>query len=529
MTPVFASVSILIGLIFMAIFISFSLLDRFDELERSYRLPERQITETLSEFKTQVQEWKNVLLRGHNAQDREKYWQRFQQREQAVDKIMDKLGGVIAANTQLHGKILEFKQAHKAMGVKYREGYQAFIDANYDPRLGDRVVRGIDREPASLLAELAKAIAGDAHNALENLKTSTHNQLWGIIIFAIVGSTLCFAYLVVRLRNQVINPTRAIASHLQMLAQRKYDQQLNYRSDHELGHLADASRHLQDKLVDILAVLSQAEKGMELSGQRLSEISQAIEQGAQGQQQVSSQLGESSQQLQNIVENQASASQQLSIASNTSQKFVASCQTTFDQATIGFTRLAETVTRSSDLVNTLQRQSSNILTAVTVINEIADQTNLLALNAAIEAARAGEQGRGFAVVADEVRALAAKTRQSTKQINHILAEFENEASQAVEAMAGGKQLAQTNVDTANEAKATLIKVVETIEQTAEVVDVLNDTSSQQVKVLHQVNEIITAVIASSERYQALSQDNDISNILAQMQQQMRHLVSALTR
>ena len=166
---------------------------------------------------------------------------------------------------------------------------------------------------------------------------------------------------------------------------------------------------------------------------------------------------------------------------------------------------------------------------VNVINEIADQTNLLALNAAIEAARAGEHGRGFAVVADEVRALAAKTQQSTKEINDILSSFESEAKGAVSAMSTGKTLSDNNAAEAAIALDTLNEVVKDIQETASVVVALNEAADEQEAVLQQVESIINNVVTSSEKYHQLAQGDDISRSMKSMSFNVEKVVNSLTR
>ncbi len=528
MTPVMTALVILVLLNIASLYKSFALLNDFDELEKNLVQSERDVTAILNTFKTQVQEWKNTLLRGYDDGNREKYWNRFQQREQEVQNGFQILLGNEAVSDEAKSNIRAFLSAHDTMATKYREGYQAFVDAGYDPKVGDAYVKGIDREPAQLLEAVAENIAKQSFDALEAMRKDTRRTLWIILIAALALSALTAVYVVSRLRNQVIKPVKAIAACISGLANSRYDNVLNYQSDHELGVLANSARALQDKLKHSVHELRQAESQVAVAVTTLNDVSGAILDGAEDQQRTSQSLVLSTDKLREIVQSLVAITDQVAAATRQSEDKVGECFTTFSKANEGFMELATTVNASSDIVDDLQSRSKNILKVVNVINEIADQTNLLALNAAIEAARAGEHGRGFAVVADEVRALAAKTQQSTREINEILSSFETEAKGAVTAMQSGKSLADINAREASLALDTLNLVVQSIKETASVVDALNAAADEQEVVLGRVEDVISSSITSSERYHELSRRNDISEAVREMETNVHRVVISLT-
>ena len=527
--PVLASFFLLVLLNGASILKSFTLLNAFDELENTLVQAERDVNEVLSTFKTQVQEWKNVLLRGHNEVDREKYWERFKQRESDIQtKFSTMLQNDVISN-EAKAEIRQFQKAHDIMAAKYREGYDAFVNSGFDPKVGDSYVRGIDREPAKLLGSIAHDIASQSATAIEELKQNARNMLWLILLAAIVLTILSLSYVIATLRSQVIKPTKEVARCISDLAKSDYDYSLTYTSDHELGVLANSARALQQKLNVSVGQLKDAEKEMSSAFTSLANVSDLIMQGANEQRDTSRSLDTSTDKLKGIVQNLVAITDQVAVATNNSEQNVASCYTTFEKANVGFKQLAKTVTTSSDIVTELQSRSTNILKVVNVINEIADQTNLLALNAAIEAARAGEHGRGFAVVADEVRALAAKTQQSTREINDILSSFESEAMSAVTAMNSGKQLSDTNAAEAESALERLNTVVRDIQETASVVVALNEAADEQEAVLGQVESIIASVVSSAERYHELAQRDDMSRSMKNMSYNVEKVVNSLTR
>lgn len=529
MVPVLFSILILVVLNASSIYKSFVVLSSFDELEATLVQTERDVNEGLSAFKTQVQEWKNVLLRGHKDSDREKYWKRFQQREEEIQSLFKSLLNNPVMTAEDKRDIQRFLSAHQMMAQKYREGYQAFIDTGYDPKTGDSAVRGIDREPAKLIASIADSVASQSKFAVKDLKSSTRQTLWWILSAAIVLSAICVFYVVQRLRSQVIKPTKDIARTISQLSKSQYNESLNYTSRHELGVLADSARKLQSKLAQSVEQLKHAESEMDTAKLTLSDVSEAIESGAQEQRSTSEKLEFSTDKLREIVQSLVAITDQVAVATDNSDKNVATCYQTFEKANAGFEQLAQTVTQSSHVVDALQARSANILKVVNVINEIADQTNLLALNAAIEAARAGEHGRGFAVVAEEVRALAAKTQQSTQEINDILTSFEQEARGAVDSMREGRQMSEINAREAQMALGILNNVVSDIKETASVVVALNDAADEQEEVLGSVERIISDVVDSSKRYHDLAQSNSIGVSISSMAKNVDTVVSALTR
>ncbi|MEW6653432.1 MAG: methyl-accepting chemotaxis protein, partial [Bacteroidota bacterium] len=159
----------------------------------------------------------------------------------------------------------------------------------------------------------------------------------------------------------------------------------------------------------------------------------------------------------------------------------------------GMNRIAVVVKQSADTVQQLGKSSDQIGEIVQVIDDIADQTNLLALNAAIEAARAGEQGRGFAVVADEVRKLAERTTKATKEIANMIKQIQKDTSEAVISMTSGTVEVEKGKELADEAGKSLSQIISGAEQVVDIVTQVAAASEEQSSAAEQISKNLESI------------------------------------
>ncbi|ELC7282952.1 methyl-accepting chemotaxis protein [Aeromonas veronii] len=258
-----------------------------------------------------------------------------------------------------------------------------------------------------------------------------------VTTFAMVSIGALLVFMVVMtwfLTRQICLPLQAVVAQANAIAAGDLTHQLERQhiGRDELGMLAKASLKMQDNLRGLIEEVVAAVTQLGTAIDEVSAVSEQSAKGIQSQQQEISLVATAMTQMKATVADVAGNTEHTSESASAANTLARKGNQDVQRSLVAITRVAEEIEQAGTLVAELERESAQINVVVDVIRSIADQTNLLALNAAIEAARAGEQGRGFAVVADEVRTLAGRTQASTGEIVAIIETLQSRANQAKE-------------------------------------------------------------------------------------------------
>ncbi len=475
-------------------------IDHFREIEKEQVENERLAMTLVARLKQQVQEWNSVLLRGSDQGQRDKYWGKFQAVETEIQDNARLLLAKLGSDSPAHAKLNEFVDAHAVMALKYREGYEAYVQYDFDSRVGDRVVDGIDRAPTELLYAVAALIKTEMDNALQAAYDEAHQgYITSLILVLVVIVPVAIIYLW-GIEARIVRPAKQLAERLQRISQGDFTVSVGIKSHDELGQIADAIRVIRTELSKMIGNVREVAQQLTQGAENLSVITEHTQQGVRQQQQEAEQVASAINQMTASVHEVARNTAATAEAAGEADTKVNEGASVVSGTMQSITQLAKDVQQGADVIRRLETDSENIGTVLDVIRGIAEQTNLLALNAAIEAARAGEQGRGFAVVADEVRTLAQRTQESTQEIHEMIEKLQAGSREAVGVINRGQEQATASVDQATRAKQALDAIRGAVSTIHDMSAQIASASEEQGAVSEEINRNISNiadVIASS--------------------------------
>ena len=256
----------------------------------------------------------------------------------------------------------------------------------------------------------------------------------------------------------------------------------------ELGRANRALNIMKNNLRAMIQSIAQTAEHLASASEQISSSAAEQAQSAETQKDQASQVATAMQEMSSTVQQVSENPNRAAEASRQAAETALHGGGTVDETLAKMRMIASAVSGTAKKVEELGKRSDEIGRIVGVIDDIADQTNLLALNAAIEAARAGEQGRGFAVVADEVRKLAERTTSATKEIAHMIKNIQDETRLAVTAMETGTRQVEEGVTSTAEAGKSLKQIIDMAEQVGEMITHIATAATEQASASEQVNQ-----------------------------------------
>ncbi|ATY80598.1 methyl-accepting chemotaxis protein [Aeromonas veronii] len=341
--------------------------------------------------------------------------------------------------------------------------------------------------------------------------------------------TLLFVVIVAWLLiRQIRNPVMTLLEQTRQVAAGNLTSQLDMKqfSHDELGKLAQGFNEMQSNLRMLVNEVSGSVVQLGAAAEEISAVAQQSANNMGAQQHELNQLATAMNEMQATVQEVARNTNDAASAATSASDTAAQGSETVNDSIGRIEKVATAIEETALVIRQLGDDSRNIGMVLEVIQGIAEQTNLLALNAAIEAARAGEQGRGFAVVADEVRTLAKRTQDSTSQINHIISELQQRANEAGITMQQSQDMMSETVHTAREAGASIAEISSSVNSISHMNIQIATATEEQGAVSEELNRNVVNISNASEEVatgakQMAQACNDLNLLATQLQEVVR--------
>ena len=326
------------------------------------------------------------------------------------------------------------------------------------------------------------------------------NSVMTTILFVGVLALLFGMLIAVSISRSIARPLRDAKLAMDDIAEGEGDltQRLPVKGKDEIAQMADAFNRFAAKVQNTVSKVAASTAQIATASEEMSSITAQSDQLMQRQKgetdMVVTAINEMAATIREVAHNAESAAASAIEADQQSRNGRQGVMSTVE----AINNLAREVQHAAEVIQKLEKDSKSIGTVLDVIKDVADQTNLLALNAAIEAARAGEQGRGFAVVADEVRTLASRTQESTDEIQKIIEGFQRSAHEAVTVMQQGQSKAEDSVQQAAKAGDSLHAITSAVTTINDMNQQIASAAEQQSTVAEEINQSIVSINSATE-------------------------------
>jgi len=346
------------------------------------------------------------------------------------------------------------------------------------------------------------------------------------VISCLIAGTFIGAVNYYLLNTILISKLKRIAEVSTSISNHDLTFSCEIQSHDVIGEIVDSFNNMARTLSNVVGELKTNSEKMLNGVNQICSVADTTSQGVQNQHNQTQNVEIAIQRMTQIAQDISSKAAQAAEAAALAKEESSKGSNVVNQTVSSIKNLASAVENASTSINRVEKESLNIGGVLDVIQGISEQTNLLALNAAIEAARAGEQGRGFAVVADEVRTLAQRTQESTKEIQAMIETLQSVAKETVDVMEKGQSQANESVNHATAAGSSLQQITQAVTGITEINSLINDEAGAQSSVAVEINDNMQSISAiATESMNGAERTNQESQGLSNLAENLQQLVA----
>ncbi len=436
----------------------------------------KKVAQIDTKFATAIQEWKNVLLRGKEPKDLDRYWDAH---VKAMKEVQDGLKELDKMRLDSEAKVTlqKLDRSVPVVADAYKKAFEEFKSSSFDPTVGDKAARGKDRESGALMLELKEKLSkAETDTSMTATKEATRNTILALLVMVVV-SVIGMAG-GVWLSRQIVLPLARAVELADRVAHGNLNNAFDVNGKDEIAALLQSLKDMQGNLAKLVTNVRQGSEGVATASAEIAQGNHDLSARTEQQASALEETAASMEELGSTVRQNADSARQ-------ANQLAQSASSVAVQGGVVVDQVVETM-------KGINESSRKIADIISVIDGIAFQTNILALNAAVEAARAGEQGRGFAVVASEVRSLAGRSAEAAKEIKSLI-------GTSVERVEHGTTL----VDRAG---STMKEVVDSIKRVTDIMGEISAASGEQSMGVQQVGEAVSQMDQATQQNAALVEE-----------------------